>query len=110
MFDFMGMMGNYDSRKVDRYDDDDIFISTAMVTDGQKPFETAVAHPEYNDGKIVIVEMYDTEGEAQIGHLNWVKTMTADILPKEIVDCCNAGVSQLGEVAGIDMVFPNQSE
>lgn len=109
MFGFMDMMGNYDSRKVDRYETEGLLVSTCSVTDGQKPFETAVSHRSYNDGKWVIVEMYDTEAKAQIGHLNWVKTMTADALPKKLVDCCNAEVSQLGEAVGIDMVFPKQS-
>ena len=110
MFNFIDMMGNYDSRMVDRHEEEDLLVSTCRVTDGQKPFETAVAHPEYNDGSMVVVEMYDTEGEAQIGHLNWVKTMTADDLPKELVDCCNAGVGQLAEAVGCDVVFPRKEQ
>lgn len=108
MFNFIDMMGNYDSRKIDRYEEDGLKISTAEVTDGNQPYETAVSHILYNDGEWVIVEDYETREEAQEGHDKWVKTMTTDVLPKELVDCCNAGVSQLGEAVGIDMVFPKQ--
>ena len=112
MFNFMMDVGNYDSRKVDRYEEGDVFVSTAGVSDGQKPFETAVARPEYNDGKMVIVEMYDTEAAAQIGHCNWVKTMTSDDLPDYLRDCGNAGLAQLIDLVGGEeaMIFPRSKE
>lgn len=95
MFGFMDMMGTYDDRKVDRYEDGDIFVSTCSVTDGQKEYETAVAHPQYNGGSMVIVQMYDTREGAQQGHDEWVKTMTADELPNTLVDCNNSEISQM---------------
>ncbi len=105
MFNFMDMAGNYEDRKVDRHDGENFFISTARVTDGQKDYETAVAHPNYNDGKIVIVEMYDTKEEAQTGHDKWVGFMSSDSLPLKLIDCSNSGVSQLLEMFGGDTEF-----
>lgn len=86
MSGLFGMMGNYESRCVDRYQDDDngIAISTAVVTDSSKPYETAVAHPQYNDGKWIVVELYDTKKEAQTGHDKWTKIMTSSKLPTQI--------------------------
>ena len=50
MFDYFSMAGNYDERKVGRWDSGDRLkmVSTCSVTDGRKPFETAIAHPAYN--------------------------------------------------------------
>ena len=45
MFNFMDMANNYDSRKVDRYEDGNLVVSTVYVTDGSQPYETAVLHP-----------------------------------------------------------------
>lgn len=37
MFDFLGMIGNYESRKVDSYEDENVYVSTARVTDSTQP-------------------------------------------------------------------------
>ena len=110
MFSFMDMAGNLEDRKVGRYKEGDVFVSTVSVTDGREPYETAVGHPLYNDSSLVIVECYSTKGEAQAGHDRWVKTMTANELPDELRDCSNAGISQLVEGLGGDMVFPKKEE
>ena len=68
MFEFLMDMGNYEDRKIARTEySDDFFISTCRVSDGSHPFETAVCHPEYNYGKHVIVEFYDSEEDAEQG-------------------------------------------
>ena len=109
MFDFLGMAGNYEDRKVDLHTDgDDIMVSTVYVTDGRKDYETAVQHPEYNNGGMVIVECYDTKEEAQAGHNNWVIAIRDEPLPDKLVDCKNAKISQLGEAIGIAKEFPRQ--
>lgn len=104
MFGF-DMMGSYESRKVGRYDGEDGFmVSTAMVTDGDHPYETAVAHPAYNSGKIVIVAAYDSKDDARDGHDEWVERMTADKLPDQLVEVEN---SEIGKWAGVDgRIFP----
>jgi hypothetical protein len=80
---------NYSERRVDRFIDGDLTISTAEVSGGFKPFETAIEHPSYNDGNWVIVEAYNTRDEAQVGHDRWVKIMTIEPLPTKLKGCIN---------------------
>jgi len=95
LFDFLGMTDNYEDRKVDRFEQGDLMVSTVEVNDGQQLFETAVLHPQYRDGEHVIVEAYDTKEEAQEGHNRWVAVMTADELPEQLTDCANSEVQQM---------------
>jgi hypothetical protein len=98
-----GMIGNYEDRCVGREDiDGQTFISTAHVTDGAHPYETAVKHPEYNQGKMVIVEAYDTKAAAEAGHAKWVAAMKAEELPAELVDCCNAEIAEFCDALSPD--------
>ena len=108
MFEFLSMLGDYEQRKVACYDEDGVFVSTAAVCDGRKPFETAVEHPRYNDGKLVIVECYDTREDAEKGHKLWVRLMTAKRLPTVLTDCTNAEVSQLSKLLGNVTTFEIQ--
>jgi len=96
----VGMMGNYESRKVGRLDKGKLSVSTVAVTDSDQPYETAVAHPRYNSGRRVIVEMYDTRKAAEAGHEKWVKTMTARKLPDQLVNVSTAGIAQLCDAFG----------
>lgn len=92
LFGFLLDMGNYEDRKVDRFDvSDNFFISTAEVTDSDDPYETAIKHPAYNDGIIIIVETYKTKEEAQEGHNKWVKIMTDMVLPEFLMDVSTCG-------------------
>lgn len=102
----VAMLGNYDDRKVGRYEADGLRVSTALVYDAAHPYETAVAHPEYNDDKWVIVEAYNSLEEAARGHERWVKTMTSESLPSQLVDCANSEISQIIAEIGGKMVFP----
>jgi hypothetical protein len=94
------MTHNYEDRKVGRFDAGWGFISTAYVTDASKPYETAVEHPEYNNGKMVIVETYDTTQEARAGHDRWVETMTSDPLPDRLVDQGLSGIAEMIDAVG----------
>ena len=93
MFDFMYDIGNYDERAIARIEEDGMIIDTCRVSDGTKPIETGIKHPEYNRGKWVIVEAYDNEADALVGHARWVEIMKSP--PPELVDCANAGIGQL---------------
>jgi hypothetical protein len=88
-------MRPYEDRKVARFEKDDLIISTAEMDDGSQPFETGVQHPDYNEGKWVIVEAYATKELAKAGHDRWVGTMTADTLPDALVDCANCVIAQI---------------
>lgn len=98
MFDFLLHADDYEQRCIGRFDADWGFVSTARVYDADKPYETAVKHPDYNDGKIVIVEPYDTRGEAEKGHAKWVDTMTAEKLPDTLQDKSLAGLAVMLDV------------
>jgi len=96
MFGFMGMMNDYEDRKIDRFESgEDFFISTVSVNDNTRhPFETAVCHPNYNGGNIVIVEEYDSKDDAQEGHDKWVEIMTAAELPQELKDVSSCDIAE----------------
>jgi len=105
MFGFDDMADNYEDRRIARYYNDDtgLMVSTARVTDGQHPIETAVAHSDYNDADIVIVAVYDDEAKAQHGHDEWVKKMTTEPLPAQLTDIQNAQIAQL--INPKDLIF-----
>ena len=105
MFEFLSMAGTYEERKIDRFsgedaDGNELFISTCSVTDSEAGFETAIAHPEYNDNKIVVVEEYTTRNKAAAGHKRWLKLMLAKKRPARLVDesqCDVAGLVDCGD-------------
>ena len=78
----------YELRKVLRWENEDgsIGVSTIRSTDTSAEFETALWHPHYNKGQIVIVEEYETAHEAREGHNRWVTMAQNDSLPSEIED------------------------
>jgi len=86
IFGALGMLGNYEQRKVYHFEDKDVVVDTCSVTDSEDPYETAVSHSDYNGGKWVIVETYATKDLSKIGHNKWVKTMTSKKLPKDLKD------------------------
>lgn len=98
MFDFTGMMFNYEQRKVanDKLSNG-AEIDTCAVNDSDQPFETAVHHPNYNGNNWIIVEMYDTKDEAAAGHHHWVDIMKADKLPKVLTDVSSCTILKLGD-------------
>ena len=95
MFDFLSMADNYEERKIDRFKNDDMVIDTCSVNDGRLPYETGIAHKEYNEGKWIIVEAYSDKEFAQKGHEKWVLFMTGLKPPDFLQDCQNAEVSRL---------------
>jgi len=98
MLDFLDMIGNCESRKVAWYEKINLKVDTCAVNDSDKPFETAISHPQYNDGDWIIVELYDTKEEAIAGHNKWVKTMTADELPKILKDVSSATIAKCYDI------------
>lgn len=104
---FMSMAYNYEDRKLDRYEKDGVIVDTCLVTDGDKPYETAVLHPQYH-GHFIVVEDYDTTEQAKIGHAKWVKIMTTEPLPEGLSDCCNGFIGQVGQAMGCDFTYPRK--
>jgi hypothetical protein len=110
---FGGMSAeNYDDRKIGRWDSEDgeSMVSTAEVTDGRKPYETAVQTPDYNDGQMIIVECYDDKEDAKLGHEKWLAMVLEDKLPLVLTDCCNASISQRISDTGGTMTFGKRNK
>lgn len=98
MFSFL-TADNYEDRKIDLYEDDNHYISTCYVPDGNHPYETGIASKLYLDSKdredeFCIVEAYYTKEQAQLGHNKWVDLFQSGNLPDTLVDCKNAKLSQ----------------
>lgn len=100
MFDFMLMFEPYENRKVARFENGDLIISTARVTDTEHPFETGIAHPQYNRNHIIIVEEYDSLEDAKEGHERWVAFMTKGDLPDELIDVSSSHIKRVSEMLG----------
>jgi len=106
ILDFLYMQNSYEDRKViEPHNKDGLFVSTAFVNDGSHPYETAVKHKDYNNGEMVIVQSYDSKDAAQKGHKEWIKLMTSNKKPKELLDCFNSEISQL---LGEESMNPNR--
>lgn len=94
-FGFLNMMFTYKERKVDRYENNGLFVSTAKITDSSQPYETVIKHPQYDGYGPIPVEEYNTKEEAQKGHNKWVQIMLADVLPAELKDVSTCFMAQL---------------
>jgi len=105
MFEFFNEMLNntYEQRQVARYEKDGVFVDTCAVNDSDQPFETAIEHPKYNDGKMIVVQMYDTKEQAQKGHDKWVEKMTSKELPKAIKNVGTADIVKFAGALGFDL-------
>lgn len=95
MSNFFGMIENYEDRKVGRWQKGDVFVSTAAVNDSSFPYETAIAHPDYNNGKLIIVENHSSLKDAKTGFKKWVKKMSAKKHPATITDVGGAEINQV---------------
>jgi len=104
--------------KVDCYKrDNGLTVNTCTALDSGHPYDTAVKHPAYGDGRWITVEEYKSWESAQSGHQRWVETMTANDLPSELVDvstnspaklsdtCCGSGWRVCKKRGGQDGLF-----
>ena len=102
LFGFFSMFADCAERAVARHEGDGLLVDTCSVTDSEHDYETAVSHPAYNDDKWVIVEVYNTEEEARMGHDKWVSVMTATKLPDRLFDVSTATIARLCDLFGDD--------
>lgn len=68
MLGLLYMIGNYEDRKVDRFESDLFTIDTAAITDRDQAYETAIAHKDFRDGNWIILGWRQTKEEAQKFH------------------------------------------
>ena len=97
MFDFLDMVGTYESRKVENTEVNDVVIDTCMVTDSTQSYETGICSKHYNDNQWIIVEQYDDKIQAEEGHKKWVKVFGKE-LPKTIKDVSTCTISRIAKM------------
>jgi len=102
IFNFLDMANNYEERKVANFEENGLIVDTCAVTDSNKPYETGITHPSYNNGEWIIVELYSTKKEAEAGHKKWVNIMTSSKLPKLLKDVSTATIAKACDYAGKD--------
>lgn len=92
---------------IGKFSKGDLYISTVSCEDTEHLFETAIAHPKYNDGLLIIVEEYDTRLEAQDSHAKWIDIMTAIELPACLKDVNTSDLRKLARKKGIPSEYWN---
>ncbi len=100
LFGFMSMADNHEERVVAHHEKGGLMVDTCAVTDSRQPYETAVSHPSYNEGKWVIVELYPSKEDAQKGHDRWVEQMTTNPLPIKLEDVSTAMTAEMLDELG----------
>ena len=91
----------YEERKVDNTIVNLAEIDTVAVNDSNKPFETAIKHPYYDNNEWTVVELYDTKEEAQIGHDKWVEVFR-NKLPEKLTDVSTSYIANF-----VDIILKN---
>lgn len=104
MFTFLLDANNYESRKVarDEFNNATVIFSTCFVSDGLKPYETAMLNSEYHD-KFFVLENYATKEEALAGHTRWIEKYAANTLPETIEECVNSEQTVLMQELGMEL-------
>ncbi|KKM78779.1 hypothetical protein LCGC14_1356570 [marine sediment metagenome] len=75
-----------EERRLERFEAGDIIVDTCAASDSDRPYETAIQHPDYKGGLWIVVELYDTKAEARLGHYKWMALMMAGKPPDELRD------------------------
>lgn len=110
LFGFFNMIDNYEERKVKNYTLNELNIDTCAVSDSDKPYETGIQHPLYNEGKWIIVELYDTKEEAENGHDKWVKIMTKNKLPEVLKDVNSCFIAKYGDACNRNKEYKKEDK
>ena len=79
LFGFFTMANNYDLRVVKNTERNTFTLDTAMVTDRALPYETAVAHKNFNDGDWIVLEWSETKEDAERTHDKWLAKLDAGV-------------------------------
>lgn len=80
-FDFMGMMNNYEERLVKNTRTEKFKVDTALVTDRDMPYETAIAYNGFRNGNWIVLGWRETKEEAKKFHdetVEFYKTYDVD--------------------------------
>ena len=83
MFSFLDMIGTYEQRAVRRDEKEKFTLDTAMVTDREWVYETAVAHEDFNNGEWIILEGAMTKQDAEAVHDKWLEKISGGVTELE---------------------------
>jgi hypothetical protein len=86
-------------------------VDTALVKDIPDPYqyETAIAHPLYNNDNFIIVEYYETREKALKGHHKWIKIMHE--LPDHLIDISDTHIANFLDLFKEDWrIFNKQTQ
>ena len=97
----------FEDRVVGRHENEltGLCVSTMEVFDSDRSFETAIAHPDFAQGKWVVVEGYDDIDTAAKGHDKWLAVMTAEKLPGALVDVSTSFPAKMSRELGDPLIF-----
>lgn len=75
----------YKNNNIERivYKSDEFFIDTCLPTDTGY-WETGISSKNFNDGRWIIVDEYESKKKAESGHKKWIEFMTTS--PKKLTD------------------------
>lgn len=79
IFGILTMKDNYDLRVVKNTERSTFILDTALVTDRVLPYETAVAHKDFNDGQWIVLEWSKTKEDAEKAHDKWLAKLDAGV-------------------------------
>ena len=60
-------------RLLDEFEHEDHISVLTTNPDGR--FQTAISRPDFNSNQWIVVEEYNSESEAEVGHARWVSIM-----------------------------------
>lgn len=109
--DILGITNRlHKSENIGRYENGKLFVDTCKVWDSEEPYETAIKHPDYNNGQIIIVDTYLDKESAQIGHKEWIKTITSDNPPDELIDVSKCTLAKMINKLGDPMIYKRRTK
>ena len=73
MLDWLNMFGNYEQRVVANTKREDFIVDTAIVTDRDWIYETAVKHKDFNNGSWIVLDGCSNKEKAEQMHNKWLK-------------------------------------
>jgi len=79
LFGILTMSDNYKSRVVKNTKRNTFTLDTVRVADRELPYETAVAHKDFNDGDWIVLEWSETKEDAERTHDKWLAKLDAGV-------------------------------
>lgn len=86
-FGFVDMLFNYKERCVRNDKTEGFTLDTALVTNRDYQYETAVKSPYFKGGNWLVLEGSDTKEQALVVHEKWLAVLSCDV--HSLRDCAD---------------------